>query len=77
MHRQLQYQWKCLSKPRVTTSRQPQQIPNFCALCTPIGKQCLNNYLLPIHPEWSDPEEEEKDIGRQDREEKGIKEIED
>ena len=60
----------------VTVSKQPQQFPNFCGLCTPAGRQCLNNYLLPIHPEWSDDsEEEEKDLNKQNREEK--QEIED
>ena len=57
------------TKPVVTTSGQPQQFPKFCALCTLPGRQCLNNYLLPIHPEWSDSEEEEKDLTMQDREE--------
>ena len=48
----------------ITTSGQPQQLPNLCALCTTIGRECLNNFLLPIHPEWSDPEEEEKDLNK-------------
>ena len=42
----------------------------FCALSTPVGGQCPNNYLLPIHPEWSDLEEEEKDLNKQEGEEK-------
>ena len=54
----------------VSTSGQTQQVPNFFVLCTPIGKQCPDNYLLPIHPEWSDSEEEEKDLNRQEEKEK-------
>ena len=60
--------------PVVTASGQPQQVPKFCALCTPIGRQCPNNYLLPIHPEWSDPEEEEKDPNKQEDKEKQAEE---
>ena len=61
----------------VTTSEQPQQFPKYCALCTPTGRQCLNNYLLPIHPEWSNSEEEEKDLNKQIREEDEKQEMED
>ena len=43
----------------VTVAGQPKMFPKFCALCTPIGRQCPNNYLLPIHTNWSDPEKEE------------------
>ena len=39
----------------------------MCALCTPTGRQCLNNNLLPIHPEWSDSEEEEEDLNKRRR----------
>ena len=42
----------------------------------PIGRQCPNNYQLPIHPEWSNLEEE-KDIRRQQKEEEQEKEEED
>ena len=54
----------------VTTSGQPQQLPKFCSLCTPTGRPCPNNFLLPIHQEWSDPEEEKKDLNKQEEEEK-------
>ena len=54
----------------VTVAGQPQKFPKFCALCTPIGRQNLNNYLLPVHPEWSNPEEDEKDHNKQQQEEK-------
>ena len=53
----------------VTVSGQSQQLPKLYALCTTIGRQCPNNYLLPIHPEWSDPEEEEKDLNEQEEKE--------
>ena len=52
-----------------TTSGQPQQSPKLCPLCTPIGRQCPNNYILLIHPECSDPEEEKKDLNKQEKEE--------
>ena len=58
------------NQPVITASWQPQQFPKFCALYTPVGRQCPNNYLLPIHPEWSDPEEEEKDLNKQEGAEK-------
>ena len=54
----------------VTASGKPQQFPKFCALCTPAGRKYPNNYLLPIHLEWSDWEEEEKDFSKQEKEEK-------
>ena len=50
------------TQPVVTTSGQPQKVQQFCALCTPIGIQCQNNYLMPLHPECSDPEEEEEGL---------------
>ena len=53
------------TQPVVTISGQLQQVPKFCALCTPMGRQCPSNYLLPIHPKWSDPEEEEKHLNKQ------------
>ena len=55
----------------------PNRVPKFCALCTSIGRQCPNNYLLPIHPEWSNSEEEEKDLNRQDKEERETQQEED
>ena len=54
------------TQPVVTTTGQPQQFPKFCALCTNLGRQYPNNYLLPIHPEWSDPQEEEKYFSKQE-----------
>ena len=33
----------------------------------PVGRQCPNNYKLPVHQEWSDPEEE-KDLSKQENE---------
>ena len=58
------------TQPVVTTSDQPQQVPQFCALCKPTGRQCPNNYLLPIHPEWSDPKQEEnKQEGEENQDE--------
>ena len=60
-------------QPVATTSGQPQQSQKFGALCTPIERQCLNNYQLPIHPEWSDPEE--KDLGKQKNRKNERKEI--
>ena len=53
-------------QPVVTTSEQPQQFPKFSPLCTPTGQQFLNNYLLPIQPEWSDSEEEGKALDKQE-----------
>ena len=61
----------------VTIAGQPQKFPTFCALCTLIGRQCPNNYLFPINPEWSDPEEEEKDINKQEEGEEKQEEEED
>ena len=43
---------------------QSQSAPNFYKLCTPVGRKCWNSYILPNHPEWSDPEEEEEDWDR-------------
>ena len=57
------------TQPVVTASEQPQQLPKFCALCTSTGRQCPNNYLLPIHSEWSDSEEEERDFNKENGEE--------
>ena len=56
------------TQPVATTSEQPQQVPHVCALYMSIGRQFQNNYLLPIHPEWSNPEEE-KDHNKQQKEE--------
>ena len=30
------------TQPLVTISEQPQQVPNCCALCAPVGRQCHN-----------------------------------
>ena len=57
------------TQPLVNASGQPQQLHKFYALCANLGRQCLNNYLLSIHPEWSDSEEEEKDLIKQGRKE--------
>ena len=46
------------TEPVATTSEQFEQCLKFGALCTPVGRQCPNNYILPVYPEWSDPEEE-------------------
>ena len=51
------------TQPVTTTSEQSQQFPKFCALCMSVGRQWPNNYLLPVHPEWSD-QEEQKDLNR-------------
>ena len=51
-------------------------IPKICALCMPVGRQCLINYQLPVHPEQTDPEEE-KDLSKQQKEEEQEKEEED
>ena len=63
------------TQPVVTIAGQPQQFPTFCALCTPIGRQCLNNCLLPIHPEWSDSEEEKKGLKEQEEKEEQEEEV--
>ena len=60
------------TQPVVTMSGQTLQVPQFCALCTLIGRQCPNNNLMPIHPEWSDPEEEEKDLNKQEEDWDGM-----
>ena len=51
-------------------------IPELFALCTPMGRQSPNKYMLPIHPEWSDPKEEEKDLNKQESKEELEKEEE-
>ena len=55
------------TQPMTTIPRPPHLSQNCCALCMPVGRQCQNNYMLPMHPEWSDPEEE-KDLSKQESE---------
>ena len=60
----------------VTTSAQHQQFPKFVPYVHPYT-QCTNNYLLHIHPEWSDPEEEKKELNEQEEGEEKQEEEED
>ena len=56
------------TQPMTSIPKQSQQPQSFCSLCMPVGRQCPNNYILPMHPEWSDLEEE-KDLSKQENEE--------
>ena len=71
MHSQLQQH--CLPSQWQPHLNSPNSPPKYCALCTPTGRQCLNNYILSIHLEWSDPEEK-KDLSKQQKEEEQEKE---
>ena len=46
------------SKSLVTISNQIS--PSYCATCTPLRKQCPTTYPMPIN--WSESNEEEKDL---------------
>ena len=48
------------TKPLVTKPDQKPQ--SYCVTCTPLGKQCLTTYPMPLNPNWSYSEEEEKDL---------------
>ena len=63
------------TQPMTNITEQPKQSQNFCALCTAVGWQCPNNYMLPIHPEWSDLEDE-KDLSNHENKEEQEKEKE-
>ena len=63
------------TQPMAATPKQPPQFQQFCALSTPVRRQCPNNDILHVHPEWSDLEEE-NDISKQEKEDKPGKEEE-
>ena len=64
------------SNPPITVSSQNQQRSNYCATCTPLGKQCQTTYPMGLNPNWSDLEEEEKDWNGDRWKEKELKELE-
>ena len=47
------------TKPPVAISS--QKTPGYCVTCTPLGKQCHRTYPMPLHSNWLDSKEEEKD----------------
>ena len=64
------------SSPPIMISSQTQQRSNYCATCTPLGRQCPTTYPMSLNPNWSDSEGEEIDRDGDKQKEKEEKEKE-
>ena len=60
------------TQPLVTMPNQTQKSPGYCLTCTPVRKQCPTEYPMPLKPDWTDSEEEEKDLKEQNEAEEEI-----
>ena len=64
----LQSHQQCRPNSEPEQSETATKLPNFCHLCTPVGRICLNNYTFQNLLEWSDPKQVEDWKGEREKE---------